>query len=606
LKRAQDLAARAFGADRTFFVTNGTSTANKIVMQALVRPGDIVMLSHDCHKSHPYGVILAGALPVYLDPYPLTEYSMYGGVSIETITNQLMALKVAGKLDRVRLLLLTNLTFDGITYDPYRVMKAVLAIKPDIVFVWDEAWFAYGRFSAMLRHRTAIDAARRLDRELRSDVYRAHFETAKTRAMASDKTASNGKSTGAGKSNGNSSAATSLAKLPTNSVVNVQEPLPDPDLARVRVYATQSTHKTLTALRQGSMIHVHDTDFERGVEEVFHEAYMTHTSTSPNYQILASLDVGRRQVELEGAEMVGDAIEQALTLRERIIEDPLLARWFQVLGPKDMVPAAHRPSQIERYWNVAHGIGAIEKAWREDEFVLDPTRITLGVGRTGMDGDTFKTLLMDRYDIHINKTSRNSVLFLIHIGMSRGTIAHLVKVLRDIAHERERWFEHASTAERTAAQARVHSLQNDLPPLPNFSRFHETFVPDGHSTTPEGDMRRAFFMAYEGSACEFIPFDAGLLERVSRGPALVSASFLTPYPPGFPVLVPGQVLSSEIVRFLLALDVKEIHGLDDLGIRVFKASSLGAELPAPSSKHQPVGEAQPASPTAPAAPRGTP
>ena len=83
----------------------------------------------------------------------------------------------------------------------------------------------------------------------------------------------------------------------------------DPARARVRVYATQSTHKTLTSLRQGSMIHVHDQDFAHKVEESFHEAYMTHTSTSPNYQILASLDLGRRQASLEGFELVAKQIE---------------------------------------------------------------------------------------------------------------------------------------------------------------------------------------------------------------------------------------------------------------------------------------------------------
>ena len=549
LKSAQELAARAFGADRTFFVTNGTSTANKIVMQALVRPGDIVLLSHDCHKSHPYAAILAGASPVYLDPYPLTEQSMYGGVTIELIKRQLRALEKAGKLGLVRLLLLTNVTFDGITYDPYRVMKEVLAIKPDIVFVWDEAWFAYARFSPLLRRRTAIHAARRLDRELRTSEYRAQYRAA----------ISGAESGGAGKANGKRRAA-----MPA---------LPDPDKARVRVYATQSTHKTLTALRQGSMIHVHDTDFERGVEQVFHEAYMTHTSTSPNYQILASLDVGRRQLELEGFEIVGDAVELALTLRERITEDPLLAKWFSVLGPKDMIPAHHRASGIESYWNPATGVGPIEAAWRDDEFVLDPTRVTLNVGRTGMDGDTFKRLLMDRYDIHINKTSRNTVLFLIHIGMSRGTIAHLIKVLRDIAMDRDRWFAHASAAEHVAAERRVHSLIAELPPLPNFSRFHPAFLPE-RSTTPEGDMRRAFFLAYDSDNCAYVPLDAALLERVDRAPDLVSASFLTPYPPGFPVLVPGQVITRSIVSFLLALDVKEIHGLDPLGVRVFTKAAL--------------------------------
>ncbi len=536
LKRAQELAARAFGANRTFFVTNGTSTANKIVMQALVRPGDYVLLSHDCHKSHPYGVILAGAYPVYLDPYALEAYSMYGGVTLETITTQLRAFEAAGKLHKVRLLLLTNLTFDGVTCDPYRVMKEVLAIKPDMVFVWDEAWFAYGRFSPLLRRRTGIDCARRLDRELRSDAYRTAYAAAE--------------------------AAGSTAGLP------------DPDKARVRVYVTHSTHKTLTALRQGSMIHVHDTDFERGVEDLFHEAYMTHTSTSPNYQILASLDVGRRQVELEGCELVGETLELALTLRAQIASTPLLQKWFSVLGPEDMVPDAYRPSRCGRYEAGA----PIEQAWRDDEFVLDPTRVTVCVGRTGMDGDTFKKLLMDKYDIHINKTSRNSVLFLIHIGMSRGTIAHLVKVLRDIAEERERWYEHASDAERVAARAQVRALMHDVPPLPNFSHFHAAFA--GEDGLPGGDMRRAFFASYDSDNCQFVPLDHTLLERVRGGAELVAATFLTPYPPGFPVLVPGQVITPSIVSFLLALDVKELHGLDALGVRVFTDAALASHQPA--------------------------
>jgi arginine decarboxylase len=102
--------------------------------------------------------------------------------------------------------------------------------------------------------------------------------------------------------------------------------LPDPDRARVRVYATQSTHKTLTALRQGSMIHIRDEDFDQKVSDAFEEAYMTHTSTSPNYPILASLDMGRRQVELEGYALVQESVEIAMTLRERIHSDPLLRR----------------------------------------------------------------------------------------------------------------------------------------------------------------------------------------------------------------------------------------------------------------------------------------
>lgn len=568
LKFAQARAAQAFGADRTFFVTNGTSTANKIVTQALCRPGDIVLLSHDCHKSHPYAVILGGAYPVYLDAYALTEYSMYGGVTLRDIKRQLLALKRAGKLDRVRLLLLTNLTFDGITYDPYRVMKEVLAIKPDILFLWDEAWFAYGRFSPLLRRRTAMDAAARLERELHD-------------AEAPAKYAAWRKKHGAVFDEG-AEAAEAL------------EWVPDPARARIRVYATQSTHKTLTSLRQGSMIHVRDVDFEREATGAFHEAYMTHTSTSPNYQILASLDAGRRQVELEGYDLVQGAVEMALTLRERINEDPLLARYFRALSPADMVPAEHRPSAVQRYFDAEKGAGPIEQAWEQDEFVLDPTRVTLHVGRTGLDGNSFKQLLMQSYDIHINKTSRNTVLFLIHVGMGRGLIAQLVKTLTQVAIQLDQHARQSSDGERAAFAARVATLTRDAPALPNFSHFHRSFKdaePLSCADTPEGDMRSAFFRAYDGAECEFLPLDAALAKAVAQGREVVSAGFVTPYPPGFPVLVPGQVLTEGIVNYLLALDVKEIHGFEpESGLHVFKPEALLASQ-APSTTRKLVAAA---------------
>ncbi|MCA9727941.1 MAG: ornithine decarboxylase, partial [Candidatus Eisenbacteria bacterium] len=214
LKHAQELAARAFGARRTYFVTNGTSTANKIVMQSLVQPGDLVLLAHDCHKSHPYAVILAGALPVYLDAYPLTEYSMYGGVPLREIKRTLLALRREGKLDRVRLLLLTNLTFDGVTYHPERIMREVLAIKPDMIFVWDEAWFAYGRFSPLLRGRTAMEATNRLLAELGSEDYRNRYQAWKKQFDTLDQD--------------------------DDATWMDQSLWPDPAAARLRVYATQS------------------------------------------------------------------------------------------------------------------------------------------------------------------------------------------------------------------------------------------------------------------------------------------------------------------------------------------------------------------------------
>jgi arginine decarboxylase len=550
LKRAQERAAHAFGARHTFFVTNGTSTANKIVLQALIRPGDIVLLSHDCHKSHHYAVILAGAQPVYLDAYPLHEYSMYGGVTIENIKKHLLELRKAGKLDRVKLLLLTNITFDGITYDPERVMEEVLAIKPDMIFVWDEAWYAYGRFSPTFRRRTAMVAAATLRERFRRPEYREKYAEWKA----------------------------SFSEVEKDDRAWVDRRLrPDPATARVRVYATHSTHKTLTSLRQGSMIHVNDDEFMRKVHDVFHEAYMTHTSTSPNYQILASLDLGRRQVELEGYELVQRSVELAMALRERVRSDPLLRKYFDVLGPAEMVPAHHRPSGLEAYFDPKLGWGRMEEAWQADEFTLDPTRITLNIGRTGMAGDTFKQLLIDKFDIQINKTSRNTVLFMIHIGMTRGMIAHLVKVLTIIAQDLDDKLEHAGSAGHSLHEAQVSALMHDVPPLPDFSRFHAAFRPGGR--TPEGDTRKAFFLAYDDTVCEYLKLDGTLTQLVESGREVVSASFVTPYPPGFPVLMPGQVITAAILEFLLALDVKEIHGYDPMyGLRVFRESALAADL----------------------------
>ena len=336
LREAQQLAADTFGSRQTFFVTNGTSTANKIVVQALVKPGDIVLVDRNCHQSHHYGLMLAGAMVSYLEAYPLNEYSMYGAVPLPEIKRQLLALRRAGKLDRVKMLLLTNCTFDGIVYDVRRVMEECLAIKPDLVFLWDEAWFAFARFHPVYRPRTAMRAARTLAEKLRLPEYREQHQEFLNEVGAVD--------------------------AADDEVLLERRLLPDPARARVRVYSTQSTHKTLTSLRQGSMIHVFDQDFSQKVEDTFHEAYMTHTSTSPNYQILASLDLGRRQAALEGFELVVKQIESAMRLRDAVNNHPLLSQVHALPDHRrpdpGRVPAhGHRPAAAGRPGELGQGLG---------------------------------------------------------------------------------------------------------------------------------------------------------------------------------------------------------------------------------------------------------
>jgi arginine decarboxylase len=538
LKKAQELAAKAFGSHQTFFATNGTSSSNKIVLQALVEPGDVVLIDRDCHKSHHYGMVLSGAYPVYLHSYPLPKYSMYGAVPLEHIRERLLTLKQAGRLDSVKMLLLTNSTFDGVVYHVERVMEQVLAIKPDIVFLWDEAWFAFAGFSHLLRQRTAMHVAAKLHAKYKTAEYREQFE-AHVAALGPD-------------------------EAPR---------LPDPDLVRIRTYATQSTHKTLSSLRQGSMIHIWDEDFRRKSEAAFHEAYMTHTSTSPNYQILASLDIGRRQVELEGYELVEKAIDLGMMLRRAIRDHPKLRKWFEIIRVSELIPTSHRDSGIDGYYSPESGWQDIEHAWRHDEFALDPTKVSLYTGKTGIDGDTFKNrYLMDKYAIQINKTSRNSVLFMTNIGTTRGSVAYLTKVLLQIADDLEQRNAGMERAEKKLHVATIRSLTEGVPPLPDFSNFHSSFqaVPG----VPGGNLRAAYFLGYEEGRCRHIVLEE-CLERIANGETLVSASFVIPYPPGFPVLVPGQVVNHEILDFLIAIDVTEIHGYrPELGLRLFTEAAV--------------------------------
>jgi arginine decarboxylase len=150
----------------------------------------------------------------------------------------------------------------------------------------------------------------------------------------------------------------------------------------------------------------------------------------------------------------------------------------------------------------------------------------------------------------------------------------LIEVLVEVARELDDLLDDASRMEKLAFDRRVKSLVEDVPPLPDFSRFHDAFRSRGE--TPEGDIRAAFFLSYNDENCDYMPIDDGEMEKALKaGQELVSASFIIPYPPGFPILVPGQIISREILAFMRALDVTEIHGYrPELGLRIFTEHAL--------------------------------
>jgi arginine decarboxylase len=550
IKKAQDMAARAFGSKRAFFGTNGTSTSNKIVVQAICQPGDIVIVDRNCHKSHHYGFVLAGVQPYYVEAFPLTEYSMYGAVPLQTIKQALLNCAAEGTLDKVRAVDLTNCTFDGHMYNPTRVMEECLAIKPDLIFIWDEAWFGFARFNAFHRRRTAMGAAEALTTKLRSAEYREQYK----------------------------------AWLEKNGAIDPKDPatasktlMADPDKARIRAYQTCSTHKSMSALRQGSMMLVWDEDFHH-VEGPFQEAFLTHTSTSPNLQIIASLDVARRQMELEGYELTMRAAEIAFRIRREVNGHPLISKYFRIATPADMVPADFRESGIKDYGRPNSSWRELIDAWDGDEIALDPTRLTLICGGAGYDGTAFKGLLAERFDIQINKTSRNSILLQTNINNTRSDAALLVKALADVAREIDKKLADGGPPAKAAFEARVKSLMTDVPDLPNFSRFHDAFRDNPKGSVNIGHMREAFYMAYDEANCEFVKLASkDIDDRLANGPEMVSANMVIPYPPGFPIMVPGQVITADTIAFMRKLDVKEIHGYQAAqGLKLLKPSALAA------------------------------
>jgi arginine decarboxylase len=308
------------------------------------------------------------------------------------------------------------------------------------------------------------------------------------------------------------------------------------------------------------MIHVADDLFHAAG---FLEAFRIHTSTSPNYQIIASLDIGRRQAALEGFHRVREALRLSLQLRRRIKDSVDLQPYFNVLGDEEMVPQCYRSADAA---NSPMALANLSAVWGESDFVIDPTRVTLDLRNTGMDGSSFRQLLMTRYDIQVNKTSRHTVLFLINIGATQASIDYLVQVLLEMAakfkyERRNRHWESAS-AEATVV-------------LPSKRRFHSAFTPFEGGEFCAGDIRAAYFDGLTEGHAAYVSLSNDTLARVSAGQQWVSASFVTPYPPGFPVLVPGQIITTEILHYFQNCKVREIHGFHpELGFKVFTDTYL--------------------------------
>lgn len=418
IAEAQKLAARAFGARRTFFATNGTSTANKVIFQTLLAPGDKLLLDRNCHKSVHHGVILSGAHPVYLDSSVNKKFNIYGPVPRKTLFE---AIEQHGN---AQALILTSCTYDGLRYDLPPIIQAAHA--KGIKVIIDEAWYGFARFHPAFRP-TALEAG--------AD------------------------------------------------------------------YATQSTHKVLSAFSQSSMIHVNDPDFNA---HLFRENFNMHTSTSPQYNMIASLDVGRRQAVMEGYKLLARTLELSRELRARINATGV----FQVLELADLLP----------------------EELQNDNIQLDPTKVTVDISRCGLTVEELIQELFEHYNIQVEKSTFNTLTLLLTIGTTRSKVSRLYDALMRIAR-------------KNRAPRRIYRTVE----IPRFTALK--YLP-----------RDAFYCNGE-----LLPL---LDEKDSINQELtgrVCTDQITPYPPGIPVLVPGQVITQEITRYLVGMLHSqkriEMHGI---------------------------------------------
>lgn len=524
LKKASDF----FGSDETYFVTSGTSASNKIVLQATLQPEDIVMLEHSCHDSHHYGVILTGAHPLYLNGYPLTSVDLRGPVPLSTIKKNMIELKREGKLDLVKLIVFTNCTFDGLVYNVEKYMEEILSIKPDMIFLWDEAWFAYARCVPHYRLRTAMYVAGLLDARYKSPEYRKAYEEFKAQSEASGD--------------------------PDEYLLN-NHGLPDPDKVKIRVYSTQSTHKTLSCMRQGSMIHIYDHHFS-DIKERFSHAFITHVTTSPNYQIIATMDLARRQADLEGFELVQNAIELSMIFRQQVNKHPVISQFFQALGPTELIPEEFRFSKVASGYDPTKDWATVEKAWILDDVVVDPTRVTLLI-KAHTNGYLMRMILMDRFGIQVNKVSFNSLLIQFNIGTFRSSVSYLLEALYAISKKLEE------------SEISKKSDPYLIPPPPGFSEFGGVYRV--YKNLLVGNLRKAYYHGQDLEMTEYVVIPE-LLERLKKGEEIICAALVIPVPPGFPALLPGQVITEPILQYIISIDpLSVLGGYSPLkGIRIFR------------------------------------
>src|SRR3990172_7966887 len=488
-------AARIFGADHCFFVTNGTSTSNKMVWHANVAPDDIVVVDRNCHVSILHAITMTGAIPVFLTP-TRNHLGIIGPIPLEEFSPENIEKKIeanpfarAAKRKKPRILTITQSTYDGVVYN-VEMLKEMLDGRIDTLH-FDEAWLPHAAFHEFYKDMHAIGKYR-------------------------------------------------------------------PRAKESMIFATQSTHKLLAGLSQASQILVRESESRKLNSHVFNEAYLMHTSTSPQYAIIASCDVAAAMMEPPGGTaLVEESIAEALDFRRamRKVDAEFGADWwFKVWGPEYLVEEgmASRDDWMLSTDDRWHGFGKLAAGFN----MLDPikaTVITPGLDVSGAFSNpgmpaAVVTKYLAEHGIIVEKTGLYSFFIMFTIGITKGRWNTLVTELQQFKDD----YDHNAPIWRI---------------LPEFVNKYPQYEKVGlrdlcnqiHGVYKANDVARLTTEMYLSSMVPAMrPADAWArlahreIDRVEidQLEGRVTSVLLTPYPPGIPLLIPGERFNATIVRYL--------------------------------------------------------
>lgn len=493
-------AARIFHADHLFFVTNGTSTSNKIVWHSTVAAGDIVLVDRNCHKSNLHAIIMTGAIPVFLTP-TRNHYGIIGPIpksefSPEVIREKINANPFAKAVleknpdMQPRILTLTQSTYDGIIYNVEEI-KGLLDGEVDSLH-FDEAWLPHAAFH---------------------DFYSDFHAIGETRPRCRHST----------------------------------------------VFSTQSTHKLLAGISQASQILVQDPEDRQLDVARFNEAYLMHTSTSPQYSIIASCDVAAAMMEQPGGQaLVEESLVEAMDFRRamRKVEREYGGNdwWFQVWGPDELSDdgVCDQRDWILRPGDRWHGFEGIEEGFN----MLDPIKSTVLTPGLDVDGSfqamgipaAIVTRYLTEHGVVVEKTGLYSFFIMFTIGITKGRWNTLISLLQqfkdDFDKNQPMWRTMPEFVQKYPQYERV-GLQDLCERIHHLYGNHDIarLTTEIYQTDVEPAMRPAdAFAKTAHREIERVPVDQ-LLNRVS-------AVLLTPYPPGIPLLIPGECFNQTLVNYL--------------------------------------------------------